>query len=215
MLADEIERQNRLRDLDDRITHSTELLQRLVNALEVAKDELVGVQSALDTMQSQVEVRASETFSRLSDIEERLRKRAESLGQSVVDDVSFSEIIATVATQTGVPIRDLKSGRRTDVTVFARHIVSWLGVNCTPLSLPAIGLRMNRDHTSILHGARLVDRVASLEGIIMEVEPTGAEIREIVSRLFRSDKWATARHYNNKNLGKRRRWQASQGKIAP
>ena len=64
-------------------------------------------------------------------------------------------ILATVARMHGMTVEDLKGPRRTARVVRARQdAMAAVWLNCSKLSLPAIGRIMRRDHTTVLHALR-------------------------------------------------------------
>ncbi|MBS1725046.1 MAG: hypothetical protein JSS66_19065 [Armatimonadetes bacterium] len=70
------------------------------------------------------------------------------------------EIQAAVAVASGVPVNDIISHRRTVRFTIPRHFAIWLVRRDTTLSTPSIGrLFGNRDHTTILHACRKIDRL--------------------------------------------------------
>lgn len=73
---------------------------------------------------------------------------------------SVAAIIDYVAEFYGVPRPEMTGYRRLRPIVRPRHIAMWLARNLTPLSLPQIGRAFaGRDHTSVLHGVRSIDRL--------------------------------------------------------
>lgn len=71
--------------------------------------------------------------------------------------ISCRLILETVSVYYRIPVRDLDSQHRPVDFVHARHMAWFLARELTDLSYPAIGLQMGgRDHTSILHGVRLM-----------------------------------------------------------
>lgn len=88
-------------------------------------------------------------------------------------------ILRLVSQHTGVSIRDLKSDRRTSDVVRPRQIAFWLMRQCTGLSLPVIGRKFgDRDHTTILHGIRVIDA-------LRETRPATAELTDTLLRLVK------------------------------
>jgi len=73
--------------------------------------------------------------------------------------IKIATIIQVVADYFGLSVLDLKSERRTLKLSRPRHIIMYLARTLTERSMPAIGLQMHRDHTSILHGVRKVERL--------------------------------------------------------
>jgi chromosomal replication initiator protein len=72
--------------------------------------------------------------------------------------VTIHEIQETVGETFGFRVSDLKSERRAQPLVNARHIGMWLAKELTQASFPLIGREFKRDHTSVIHAVRKVDR---------------------------------------------------------
>src|SRR3954469_21443926 len=82
-------------------------------------------------------------------------KRAYTIPQARVRGLSIAEIIATVATETGLTVAMLVGDRRSRPIVAARHLAYWRVARETGASLAAIGRAFgDRDHTTIIHGIR-------------------------------------------------------------
>lgn len=73
---------------------------------------------------------------------------------------SIKEIITAVAEHYDINIISLISQRRTKDVVRPRQVAMYLAREMTPRSLPEIGDRFDgRDHTTILHGVRVIERM--------------------------------------------------------
>jgi hypothetical protein len=73
--------------------------------------------------------------------------------------ISVNSILRAVAAFFGLSVLELISARRDQNLVDARHIAMHLAKTLAGRSLPHIGRRMGgRDHTTVLHGARKVER---------------------------------------------------------
>lgn len=70
---------------------------------------------------------------------------------------SFKFIVAMVSSHTGVSVADIMSDRRLAIIVYARQLAFYVCKQHTTLTLPAIGLRFGRDHTTVLHGIRKIE----------------------------------------------------------
>lgn len=94
-------------------------------------------------------------------------------------EVTVSEIQAITSEITGVSIRDLKSARRTLNIVRPRQVAMYVAKMETSCSMPHIGRCFGgRDHTTILHAVRQVERLmAEDEGIARTVEAIRARLR--------------------------------------
>jgi hypothetical protein len=72
--------------------------------------------------------------------------------------LSFNDIGKVVTEVFGVTRLELESQRRNPHLVRARHTFYWLARRFTACSFPQMGAWFNRDHTSVLHGVKKVDR---------------------------------------------------------
>ncbi len=59
----------------------------------------------------------------------------------------------------GVRYREILSGRRNQRLVRARHVAMYLARTLTGRSLPEVGRALGKDHTTVMHGMRSVDRM--------------------------------------------------------
>ena len=79
---------------------------------------------------------------------------------------TVTPLIRYVSRLTHHPQRDLIGPYRDANLVKARHIVMWLARRFTERSLPEIGRALGcRDHTTIMHGCRKVERVIATVGL--------------------------------------------------
>lgn len=88
---------------------------------------------------------------------------------------SLSEIILHVVCEKyGVLIEDLLGKRRLRVYARPRQMAMYLLRHLTKRPYPAIGRALGRDHTTVFHGVRAVDRRASKDkeqaDLIVELE---------------------------------------------
>lgn len=74
-------------------------------------------------------------------------------------------IIKGVARVSGFPVEAMLGTGRRDELVFARQIAAWLARNFTSRSLTGLGSVFKRDHTTILHAVRKIDRMVSERGL--------------------------------------------------
>lgn len=63
----------------------------------------------------------------------------------------------------GVTLADLRSSRRIAKVVKPRQIAMYLAKEMTYQSFPDIGRRFNRDHTTVLHAVRKIERLIETE----------------------------------------------------
>jgi chromosomal replication initiation ATPase DnaA len=67
-------------------------------------------------------------------------------------------IIQVVSTRFHVSVAKLKSPQRAQHTAFVRQIAMYLLRECTDSSFPHIGCLFYRDHSTVIHGCRLIAR---------------------------------------------------------
>jgi chromosomal replication initiator protein len=104
---------------------------------------------------------------------------------------SVREIQSTVAWRYGISRDDMLSDARAARLARPRQIAMYLARKLTTLSLPAIGRKFRRDHTTVLHAVRVIDAgVATDQGLQAHIKallsqmPTHAEIcRDASQRL--------------------------------
>lgn len=73
--------------------------------------------------------------------------------------VKIADVIKVVSKHFNMPDHEIMSDRRTKEIILARHTVYWLCKECTPMSYPRIGHWLGRrDHTTILHGVRVMQQ---------------------------------------------------------
>lgn len=84
---------------------------------------------------------------------------------------SIESIVSEVSHYFGIPGYDILSERQSAALVEARHCAMWLARHLTPYSYPRIGRAFDRDHTTVMHGVRKVERRKSVDdGLRAELE---------------------------------------------
>lgn len=98
--------------------------------------------------------------------------------------VSGRAVIAAVCAYYEIRRVDLVSQRREKEIVRPRQIAMWLARRLTGLSLPAIGRILGgRDHTTVLHGVRVIERLAETDiRTARDVEIIAATVGAVVDR---------------------------------
>lgn len=92
--------------------------------------------------------------------------------QFLTDRLTIKRIQLTTCEYFRISIIDLLSARRTNNIVRPRMIATYLSKRLTLKSLPEIGGRFNRDHTSSLNAIRKIERLISEgdEDVIRDVD---------------------------------------------
>lgn len=97
--------------------------------------------------------------------------------QFLTDRMTVKRIQVAVAEFYGLRALDLVSDRRTHNLVIPRHVAMYLSKMLTPRSLPEIGRRFNRDHTTVLSAVR------NLEKRLPTDAKLAADVAELTRRL--------------------------------
>lgn len=82
----------------------------------------------------------------------------------------MGRIIEYVTRRTGIKRADIMSSSRVPAHVAARHLAMWIAARRFGYSTPAIGLAINRDHSSVVYGIAKVERAGG--------DPVSEKIRE-------------------------------------
>lgn len=75
-----------------------------------------------------------------------------------------TEIAEAVANYFHLTVEDLKSERRAREVARPRQIAMYLCKQLTPRSLPEIGRRFNRDHTTVIHAIKQIEKLKPIDG---------------------------------------------------
>ena len=101
----------------------------------------------------------------------------------------FRDVVVAMCADAGVGHADLVGQRRDRRITGLRHELYWLGAVEHGLSLPQVGRRLQRDHTSVLHGLRRVNAVfAAAFGLsgAAALQVTAVARHEAVQRAYRT-----------------------------
>lgn len=77
--------------------------------------------------------------------------------------IYLRDIQAEVARRFGLSSSDMTSARRSRYVARPRQIAMYLSKQLTPLSLPEIGRRFNRDHTTVIHACRQIEKLRQID----------------------------------------------------
>tara|TARA_R100000234_G_C4985885_1_gene173202 strand:- start:52 stop:486 length:435 start_codon:yes stop_codon:yes gene_type:complete len=94
--------------------------------------------------------------------------QSEDLGD-ITKTISIKEILLTIADITGCPPRELINKRRSREVIPYRHLLYALSKELTWQSFPQIAKAMNRDHTTVYHGAKVGEKLIKTDPNIKEV----------------------------------------------
>jgi chromosomal replication initiator protein len=81
-----------------------------------------------------------------------------------MNELTVSQILEAASSVSGVSVQALLSNRRSRRYARPRQIVMFLSRELTTKSLPAIARSLGRDHTTVLHGARIIPELALRDG---------------------------------------------------
>ncbi|MEJ0012819.1 MAG: helix-turn-helix domain-containing protein [Bauldia sp.] len=92
-----------------------------------------------------------------------------------MSEPSVRLIAELVAAHFRLEYREVLSNRRDAPIVHARHVAMYLAKLLTSQSLADIGRRLSRDHTTVMHGSRQIERAVKEDADLAE-ELTGIEV---------------------------------------
>nr|WP_283815053.1 MULTISPECIES: helix-turn-helix domain-containing protein [unclassified Bradyrhizobium] len=84
-------------------------------------------------------------------------------GATLVKTLTVRDIQIAVCDRLGVTMAEFLGERRHGPIAHARQIAMYLAKVLTGRSLPEIGRRFERDHTTIMHGVRKIHRECGLD----------------------------------------------------
>ena len=89
--------------------------------------------------------------------------------------IGLKDIIKVVAEHYNLKVSDLTGTRRTKHIVQPRQMAIYLAKNLTTRSMPDIGRAFNRDHTTVIHSIRRMDKLLKQNAVL-------ADDQELLSR---------------------------------
>jgi len=95
---------------------------------------------------------------------------------AVVGHGAYIAFLRQFCLATGVPAAGLVSQHRQAPITATRHIAGWIGVRRYHRSYPLVGRVMDRDHTTILHSVRKIDRMIAERGLTVPADPMAAAL---------------------------------------
>lgn len=94
--------------------------------------------------------------------------------------IMVAEIQRHVAAYYGFPVDEMRSTRRGRLIARPRQVAMMLSKRFTPMSLPEIGRRFNRDHSTVIHACRQVERLCAIdEDVAKDVRLLTGELERI------------------------------------
>jgi len=94
----------------------------------------------------------------------------------IVGHGAYSAFVRQFCLAIGAPVAWLVSQHRQAPIVTTRHIAGWIGVRCYHRSYPLVGRILHRDHTTILHSVRKIDRLIAERGLTVPADPMAAAL---------------------------------------
>ena len=92
---------------------------------------------------------------------------------------SMEQVLQAVIKTTRIGRLDIMSAHRAANIMEARHIFYWCARYFTARSYPEIGRFINRDHCTIMHGVRKLDR--NLSRVWPKIKAIAAELGETIN----------------------------------
>jgi chromosomal replication initiation ATPase DnaA len=134
----------------------------IVSEPELRRQRLAQVEALLEARKAQKDFERREAIA--AALRQALEERAHvmAIARVIAEEEAprppnLTTILRAVAKYYGVHTLDVCSARRHVGIVLPRHVVMYLGRECTLCSLPQIGARIGRrDHTTVLHGHRKI-----------------------------------------------------------
>lgn len=115
-----------------------------------------------------LERRSERLAAKVADLEAQLERERQG---PFAEAMRWKQILLEVGAKYGFSIEEMTSIRRHKPLVAARHEAMWRMKNETNMSFPAIGRRMGRDHTTIMHGIRCHERsLSEAQGMAVAAE---------------------------------------------
>jgi hypothetical protein len=75
----------------------------------------------------------------------------------------IADVIAAASAEFGVPVREILSECRERSTARARQAAMYLARELTLASYSVIGRAFNRDHTTVIHGCRIIEQLMATD----------------------------------------------------
>lgn len=91
-----------------------------------------------------------------------------SVKMAVRPRLTVARIKEVVAGYYDIPLNSINSGRRSRAVARPRQVAMYLARELTLKSLPDIGRIFNRDHTTVIHGCRQIERLKMIDGDICD-----------------------------------------------
>ncbi|MBM3553979.1 MAG: chromosomal replication initiator protein DnaA [Alphaproteobacteria bacterium] len=82
--------------------------------------------------------------------------------------VNVEDIQKLVATHYNIRLNEMNSSRRARSIARPRQVAMWLCKQLTPRSLPEIGRKFSRDHTTVMHAVRKIDELRMTDRALAE-----------------------------------------------
>lgn len=131
---------------------------------------------AKDKLEAKVKLLSSQLADlsqQVSDLQEVTSRVSVLLGEAAKNDDQmhprFREIVRAACEFYGVTELEIMSRRRAPRVAIPRQVIYYLARHLTSMSYPEIGRRIGgKDHTTVLHGARQIEKRAGAEHLIRD-----------------------------------------------
>lgn len=152
--------------MSDLLTQSIQTARNLRAGTEILTPAEARRRSVLEERIRQLEI----TIQRLTDRISSLERDAEFYHSQKVRlhiiNGPLTLIIGIVSERMDVPIKDIKSARRSKTVAMARHVFEYMARHHTECSLPTIGQFIRKDHTTVMYGIDQIEKMRKRDPLI-------------------------------------------------
>lgn len=157
---------------------SADLMERISSDAYRAEKLAAREKAAQERVEARREAKARKAFVALIHREAiSAASRASAIGVVITKtSVSFEVFSGEYLGRVGLTPGDIMSSARSCTLMRVRRIVFWVGFNRCHRSLSWLGRRMLRDHSSVMHSVRKIDRLIEDRGLAVPSDPLAAAL---------------------------------------
>lgn len=138
-------------------------------------DDVISRLDRLKRLQSRIEIE----IERETAFQQRIRRLGSQVRLAVVTRGDWpTRVIATAGHHFSVSADDITGPGRSHDIVDARHVAAWL-LRESGWSFPQIGEAMGKDHTTVMHGVKRVDKTPELIAVAAAIRGQLVESSEV------------------------------------